>query len=112
MNTPAMITLPAALLFAAGLACGQTPLTPAQVAGGWRPMLTASSAPGLRAYKQPGFPAKGWSVADGILTSAKGGGGGDLVTSDEFGDFEFAFDFRCTPKANSGVMYRVAETLD
>lgn len=65
-----------------------------------------------RGYKQPSFPAKGWSIADGVLTHAPGGGGGDIITTDQFGDFEFVFQFRTAPKANSGVIYGVAEKLD
>jgi hypothetical protein len=66
----------------------------------------------MRSYKGSAMPAKGWVVEEGVLKSAKGGGGGDLVSVDEYGDFELTFEFRLTEKANSGVMYRVQETLD
>lgn len=36
------------------------------------------------------------------------GSGGDLVTIEEYGDFELRFDFKVTEGANSGVMYRVS----
>jgi type 1 glutamine amidotransferase len=62
-----------------------------------------------RAYKGAGLPAQGWSVQDAAIVHAAGGGGGDLVTVEEYGDFDFRFAFRVAPKANSGVMWRVTE---
>jgi len=123
-NDPTMMKLsllaPVACLAILNPAFAQSPapvapasaLSAAETAAGWRTLLTDNAAPGFRGYKQPGFPAKGWTVTGGVLKSIKGGGGGDLVTSDEFGDFELVCEFRCSPKANSGIMYRVAETLD
>ncbi|MDP1662145.1 MAG: DUF1080 domain-containing protein, partial [Phycisphaerales bacterium] len=61
-----------------------------------------------RGYKQKDFPSKGWSVDNGISSSASGGGG-DIMTRDQFGDFELEFLFKCEPKANSGVIYRSTE---
>jgi hypothetical protein len=51
-------------------------------------------------------------VQDGALVVEKGGGGGDIVSKEQYGDVALAFDFRLTSKANSGVMYRVAEDQD
>jgi type 1 glutamine amidotransferase len=62
-----------------------------------------------RAYKGKEAPAQGWSVRDAAIVHAANGGGGDLVTVDEYGDFDFRFSFRVAPKANSGVMWRVTE---
>jgi hypothetical protein len=74
---------------------------------GWRSLTRED----FRGYKKDAFPAKGWTFENGVLTSAKGGGGGDLVTKDQFADFELELEFRTTPKGNSGIMYRVGETL-
>lgn len=62
-----------------------------------------------RGYKQQDFPAKGWSISKAFLTSDAGGGGGDLMTRAEYGDFELVFNFSCEPKANSGVIYHATE---
>jgi len=49
----------------------------------------------------------GWQVVDGALTRV--GEGGDLITRDEFGDFELALEWKVAEGGNSGIMYRVTE---
>jgi len=65
-----------------------------------------------RAYRGDAPPKQGWSVRDAAIVSAAKGGGGDLVSVAEYADFDFRFDFRVAPKANSGVMWHVTETND
>ena len=60
----------------------------------------------FRGYHQETV-GKGWKVVDGTLMF-DGSGGGDIVTKDEFQDFELHFDWKVSPGANSGVMYRVS----
>ena len=38
------------------------------------------------------------------------GQGGDLITTEQFDDFELRFDWKVQQGGNSGVMFRVAET--
>lgn len=65
-----------------------------------------------RAYRGKAMPEKGWSVRDAAMFHAAGGGGGDLVTNDEYGDFDLRFSFRVGVGANSGVMWHVTEDND
>ena len=51
---------------------------------------------------------KGWHVMKGVLMTH--GGSGDLVSDKEYEDFELTFEFKATPKGNSGVIYKVLET--
>jgi hypothetical protein len=90
----------------AALAAAQQP---ASRPSGWITLFDGTSTAAWRGYGKSEFPARGWKIEDGALVSAAGGGGGDLVTVDEFGDFELEFEWRTTPRANSGVMYRVVE---
>jgi hypothetical protein len=46
-------------------------------------------------------------VVDGALTRVAAGG--DIVTHEEFQDFELALEWKVEPGGNSGIMYRVAE---
>lgn len=99
------------LVISAGTAAlGQSmPLTDVDRAAGWKPLSGEGAAGAWRSFRGRGFPSKGWSVEGGELRHAAGGGGGDVVTVDQYRDAEFVFEFRTEAKANSGVMYRVTE---
>lgn len=84
-------------------------LTPAERAAGWRLLFDGNSLDQWRGYRQEGLPAQGWVVEDGAMHHRAGGGGGDLVTRQQFGEFELRFEFRVAPNANSGVMFGVQE---
>lgn len=60
-------------------------------------------------FKRDEPPAKGWTVRDAAIVHEARGGGGDLVTREEYGDFDFRFSFRIAPRGNSGVMWHVTE---
>jgi len=47
----------------------------------------------------------GWEVKDGCLTTVKDGKGGDVVTVNEFTDFEFSAEYNITSGCNSGIKY-------
>lgn len=55
------------------------------------------------------WPAN-WDFTDGALHTK--GGGADLMTRDEYGDFDLRFEWKVSPGANSGVMYRVSQEKD
>jgi Domain of Unknown Function (DUF1080) len=78
----------------------------------WIVLFDGSSTAAFRGYKQTGFPTKGWEMTDGTLHVKAGGGAGDLVTREQFKDFELEFQWKVSPGANSGVMYRVSEAFD
>src|SRR3954469_9956366 len=84
-------------------------LTAAQNAGGWRPLFDGTSTDAWRGYKSQTLPA-GWRIADGVLT--KTGSAEDLVTRDQFGNFELAFDWKLAPGGNAGIFYRGTEEYD
>ena len=67
---------------------------------------TARAPPGWRGYRQKTIP-DGWTVVDGALTRT--GNGGDIITVDQFGDFELTLEYNLAPGANSGVFFRVTE---
>ena len=84
-------------------------LSAEEQAGGWKLLFDGTSSAGWRGYKAEHFPERGWKIEDGALVCIAAGGGGDIVTSAQYGDFELEFDWRVTEKANSGVIYRVNE---
>lgn len=90
-------------------------LTGAEIDEGWRLLFDGETTNGWRAYNGEAFPDTGWAVQDGMLvvgataTDPDVPIGGDIVTDEEFSDFDLRFDFRLTPVANSGVLYLVIE---
>lgn len=89
---------------------GETGLTKAEAAAGWKLYSGANATSMWRSYKGQGFPTKGWKADKGEMSLGKGGGGGDIITEAQFADFEMQWSFKLGEKANSGVMFRVAET--
>ena len=89
-------------------------LAPEEEAMGFKLLFDGESSDGWRNAYQETFPEKGWVIEDGAITVlASGGGearhGGDIVTVDEYRDFDFQLEFRITEGANSGIKYFVAE---
>lgn len=81
---------------------------------GWKLLWDGESTRGWRQISQKEFPEDGWEIKDGVLTvlpDAEGEEpkGGDIVTEDPYGAFEFDFEFMPTKGANSGVKYFVTE---
>jgi hypothetical protein len=87
-------------------------LTEQEKEEGWRLLFDGKTTDGWRGALRDSFPAKGWAVHDGVLEVLprdEGGGGGDIVTVEQFGDFELVFDFKLSEGANSGLKYYVTE---
>ncbi|HEU4629920.1 MAG TPA: DUF1080 domain-containing protein [Gemmatimonadaceae bacterium] len=78
-------------------------------AAGWRLLFDGQSTDAWRGYQQQTMP-DGWQVQDGLLTKQEGTG--DIVTKDQFGDFELAFDWKLARGGNAGVFYRATEEYD
>ncbi len=88
---------------------GATTLTAEQRAAGWRPLFDGTSTAAWRGYKTQTMPA-GWQIVDGVLT--KTASVEDIVTKDQFGNFQLALDWKLSPGGNSGVFYRGTEEYD
>ena len=88
---------------------GATPLTSEQKAAGWRSLFDGSSTSAWRGYRSQTFPAS-WRIVDGVLT--KSGEVEDIITRDQFGNFELALDWNLSPGGNAGIFYRGTEEYD
>jgi hypothetical protein len=75
----------------------------------WRSLFDGKTTAGWRGYRQQTMP-EGWKAVDGVLTRA--GKAGDIVTVDEFGDFELSLEWKIAAGGNSGIFYRVTEEDD
>jgi 3-keto-disaccharide hydrolase len=84
-------------------------LTDAEKAAGWRLLFDGKTTNGWVAIGKAAFPEKGWIVEDGTLKHVAKGGGGDIVTSENFDDFELEWEWRITPGANGGLKYNLVD---
>ena len=67
-----------------------------------------SSLDNWRGYKKDSVPEQ-WVNEDEQTIHLTGGGAGDLITREQYGDFVLTMEWKISPKGNSGVMYRVSE---
>jgi Domain of Unknown Function (DUF1080) len=98
-----------ALAVSAAVHAADTPntLTNEERAEGWKLLFDGTTATGWRGYKKDVAP-EGWKVVDGTIT-LDGSKVGDLITVDEYENFDFAFEWRISKNGNSGVFYLVQE---
>src|SRR5579872_4429524 len=75
----------------------------------WRALFDGTSLEAWRGYKGAPLPA-GWRIADGTLT--KDSPVADIVSRDEFGNFELEMDWKIGEAGNSGIFYRGTEEYD
>jgi hypothetical protein len=81
-------------------------LTERERAEGWKLLFDGESTRGWRGYRQKEAPA-GWQAKDGALVRA--GKASDLITAEQFGDFELQLDWKISHGGNSGIFYRATE---
>ncbi len=81
----------------------------AETAGDWRALFNGHDLEGWRLYGSDQPPGPAWKVEDGLLVKSKGGKGGDIITDETFGDFEFSWEWKISPKGNNGIKYLVTE---
>lgn len=89
-------------------------LTDAEKAAGWKLLFNGKDTSQWRLYKGGAIePAWGIDSAALELMSASGEmSGGDIITVDEYGDFDLTLDWKIAPGGNSGILYRVKELPD
>jgi hypothetical protein len=90
-------------------------LTEAQKAEGWKLLFDGQTTNGWRFYKDR--PNDTWEVADGTLHCKPFVDGvenkrSDIMTTEQYENFELAFDWKISPQGNSGVMFRVSEEFE
>lgn len=92
-------------------------LTPAEASNGWKLLFDGKSTTGWRNYNKTTI-GTGWIVENGALTlDAKKNpdghwqaqDGGDIVTNEEFENYELELEWKIAPCGNSGIIYNVVE---
>jgi Domain of Unknown Function (DUF1080) len=76
---------------------------------GWRTLFDGKLLDTFRGWRSDGMP-QGWYVVDGTL--AKDGHVDDLVTREQFGNFELELEWKIGRAGNSGIFYRGTREYD
>lgn len=84
-------------------------LTAEEKAAGWRLLFDGKSTAGWVGLGGKPFPDKGWVVENGALKHLQKGGGGDIVTEEEFENFELTWEWKIGQAGNSGVKYNLPD---
>lgn len=90
-------------------------LSNAEKKEGWKLLFDGKTKNGWRYYQNK--PSKSWEVSNGTLHS-KGGASNygsinaDLMTKDQYDNFELSIDYKISPKGNSGILYLVTEDYE
>ena len=93
-------------------------LSSAETSAGWRLLFDGATSSGWHLYGESELGRQsakrdgrlvGWEIADGALVALAQDGGHDIVTDDEFENFELVIDWKLSPRANSGIFFNVVE---
>lgn len=90
-------------------------LTDAEKADGWKLLFDGKSTSGWKGFKNDKSPTA-WKVRDGALTldvsNKKNGevvGGGDIMTTEQFENYELSLEWKIQKCGNSGVIFNAIE---
>lgn len=107
-HSVALPVLALALTFGA-----QADTAPAKPAGtspnAWHALVEQSTAKDWRGWNSPDLP-KGWSISNGVIS--KDGEVDDLVTREEFANFELELEWKLGKAGNSGIFYHGTREYD
>ena len=77
----------------------------------WRSLFDGKTLNGWRVYQNK--PSTDWMVSDGAIycmgNKNEKSTHADLITDDQFENFELSIEWKIAPKGNSGILYMVTE---
>lgn len=88
-------------------------LTDAQTAEGWKLLFNGTNMDGWRTFKNKENDS--WEVVNGTLhckPDSLAKKRADILTVDQYANFELEFDWKVAPGDNSGVIYRATEEFN
>lgn len=85
-------------------------LTSEEKKTGWKLLFDGKTMSGWKGYKKDTI-GKGWEVQQGTLHLSKGGAG-DVITMEEFENFELKLEWKISQGGNSGIFWGVVESND
>lgn len=90
-------------------------LSPEQIAEGWQVLFDGRTMKGWRTFRNKENDS--WEIVDGTLhcrpfKDNKENKRSDLITIDQYENFELTFEWKISPQGNSGVMFHVTEEFN
>jgi hypothetical protein len=85
-------------------------LSKAEIKEGWKLLFDGKSTDQWKLFNKS-EAISGWKIVDGILENSGVGSdhGGDIITKDQFENFELSIEWNVSPQSNSGVFIHVQE---
>lgn len=107
MNLPSLAAVAGSMLLGAATVTFATRVeSQGAQASGWKTLFDGKSMDAWRGFKSATVP-DGWHVMDGAM--AKMGATGDIVTREQFANFELELEWKIAEGGNSGILYRGSE---
>lgn len=75
----------------------------------WIDLFNGNSVDAWRAFRGEEFPSTSWAIENGILISQSKAPRIDIITRQNFSDFELELEWRLEPHGNSGIFFRINE---
>ena len=85
-------------------------LTASERQAGWQLLFSGGDLSEWRGFKQQGIP-QGWTAQNGAI-HFNGEGNSDLITKQQYDNFELKVDWKIAEGGNSGIFYNVSEEYD
>jgi hypothetical protein len=84
-------------------------LTPEETSQGWKLLFDGTTMNGWHNFGRDSLT--GWTVDSGMMVALGKGGdhGNDIVTNDEFENFELSLEWKISPGGNSGIFFNAIE---
>jgi len=84
-------------------------LTPDEISQGWNLLFDGTSFNGWRNYGRDSL--EGWAIDSGCMLALGLGGdhANDVITIDEYENFELSLEWKTSPGGNSGILFNAVE---
>jgi len=82
-------------------------LTKGEKSAGWVSLFDGKSMDQWRGFQKESVPTA-WQIEDGTI-ALTGKGGGDLITKNQYDNFELMLDWKISEGGNSGIFFNVSE---
>jgi len=99
------------LLYGASMAQTPNTLTKKEVKNGWKLLFDGKTTKGWHTYLRDTVGSK-WTVQNGAIVfdpSKPKNGGGDIVTNEEYENYELNLEWKISKGGNSGIIFDIQE---